>query len=205
MTTTSTPTTESVRIDARTTHRLSHRTPLRVAAALVALLTSLGLTVATPSTAQAHTWSSTGRPGQVQLKTVEVWAGEDFVPRVPRSSALCVRSPATTGAQDVFMFVSVDRWDDIDRRWVNESHTYWSVRIPARAQGAWLPATSVQPRRHGVYRVNTSFAWRVANTTTTLGTIATFANQSGDYWCSWPPYYCSITTAGGQAAAWVFP
>ncbi len=191
--------------NAPATQRPTHRTLSRTVAALIALLISLGLSLATASAAQAHTWVSSGRPGQVQLKTVEIWAGNVGSTEFRAAQRYAWRSPATTGTQEVYMFVDVDRWDSTYRHWVNESSTYWVVRIPAGAQGAWLPATSVSPREYGAfntYRVKTSFVWRVPSATTNLGIVATSASQSGDYWCS--SNYCSITTAGGQVAAKVF-
>lgn len=201
MDTTTAPTTTAT-TDTATSHneaRKATSTPprrrtARLAAVIFAIVAGL-IASASPASAWQYAWS-TGQPGAVTA-TAQVQVGKlsyfGLGPRVTlfgETGPTVSRSPATTGAQDITILYSVQRWNG--SQWVQVTYQLNRARMAAGVQQGRLPALYAQPSAGtGYYRVEERFTWTVAGTDTVLGTTAIVPNLASDHRCLYSP--CAAT------------
>jgi hypothetical protein len=101
------------------------------------------------------------------------------------------RSAATTGAQDVNIMYSVQRWNG--SAWAQIAAQHGNVRIPAGVASGREPALYVVPTAgaRSYYRVVMHFSWFVAGTNTLLGSTFVAPDRTSDFVCQYLP--CAAT------------
>lgn len=172
---------------------LPRRRVVAVAALALAIVGGL-ITSAAPASAWQY-GSSTGQPGAVTA-TAQVNVGKLSngmwlqVTLFGNTGPTVSRSAATTGAQDVSILYSVQRWNGV--QWTQVAQQMNTMRMATGVQQARLPALYVQPTAGtGYYRVVEAFQWNVAGTNTVLGTTTVWPSATSDHVCQYLP--CAAT------------
>ena len=167
--------------------------PRRLRALAMASLAALTLavTVLVGSAQPASAWSAgtASRNGTVtlpapQLRDVNVGGVLNATWVIPGPTA--TRSPATTGAQDVYVSYNVDLW--INNTWTTVTQTMKSARIASGATRVTLPGASITPTSmKGYYRITQTFLWFPAGATANsqmLGYLAAIPTAKADLVCN---------------------
>lgn len=161
----------------------------RAAVLLVSIVTAAAALVVTVSPASAWQYSASGgRPGgvtapapvNVSMLSTGFGSALTFYSGNPRVS----RSPATTGAQDVTVVYSLQKWNG--RQWVQVAAQQGRSRIPAGVQQAYVPHPYIQPiSGRGYYRMAELFIWYVAGTSSSLGARLMTPSVPSDHRCTY--------------------
>jgi hypothetical protein len=100
------------------------------------------------------------------------------------------RSPATTGAQDVEIYYSLQVWDGI--QWVQQTAQRSYGRVGAGYSNVRLPALVQYPKAYrGYTRVVEMITWYVGGTSTMLGSTLITPHLASDQVCVTPLRPCA--------------
>ena len=190
-----------------TTHgAIARRTVRRTALGVGRRVVVLGALVATlvagtAGTAQAWSYDlAQGSAGSVSLPRINVsdtylYVGGIAVATLTIDSTigpLVYRSPATTGAQDVYAVYSLQRWNG--SAWATQAQGTASARIGAGYGSVRMPRASFMPTSgKGYYRVAWAFAWKVPGASANLGSGVLNANSTSDFACITPLRPCQVS------------
>jgi hypothetical protein len=166
-------------------------------------LVTLSVTlIALVSAGDAAAWkygSTTGLRGQVtSTPQISVADCELRVSNIPypiltiqgNRGPIVTRSPATTGAQNVSVFYSIERWSG--SAWGRITSASGTQTLAAGSNAVRLPYLYVQPTTGvGSVRVVMWFTWTDAASGRTLARTAVLPSRTGDFACVTPKRSCA--------------
>ena len=169
----------------------------------IIVLGAMVATLVAGNAGTAQAWSYTaasGSAGSVTLPRINV--SDIFVNYGGTSAAtltidsttgpLVYRSPATTGAQDVFAIYQLEKWNG--SAWASVAQSTKSGRIAAGYNAIRLPRVSFMPTSgKGYYRVAFAIGWKVPGASTNLGMGVLNANATSDFACISPLRPCQVS------------
>ena len=152
---------------------------------LVVLLAGLMSALLAGPPASAFSYATTGQPGYVSLPAVKgvhlnVCAYGCFQPALIVSGPTVYRSPASSGAQLVYLTYTLKTWSNGWMNQINESAQY---TIPAGQNTVLTNEKSWLPNTGGYKQVWMTVSHIDIQTNTALGIRSIVMDQQGDYVC----------------------